>query len=253
MYFETHAHYDDKRYNKDRGEVLTSLAENGVTRVVNVGADMKSSAASVALAGKHDFIYAAVGIHPHEVKAMNENDLVNLEKYCANPRVVAVGEIGLDFHYDYSPRDVQEYWFKKQLELVKKVALPVIIHSREADQRTFDIIAKSGIRDGVIHCYSGSAEMALEYARMGFYIGIGGVITFDKTRRLANVANVLSMNSIVIETDCPYMSPEPKRGERNDSCNLKYIVEKLAEIRNMTHEEVAEKTFGNAERLYRMD
>jgi len=248
--FESHAHYDDARFDADRDALLRSLPENGIGRVINVGADMRSSEKSVDMAREYDFVYAAVGVHPHDAKSMTEADIPVLEGYCGLPKVVAVGEIGLDYHYDNSPREVQRRWFARQLELAGKVGKPVIIHSREAARETFDIIRESGVRRGVIHCFSGSAEMALEYVKLGFYIGIGGVVTYKNSKQLKQAAAAVPLERILIETDCPYLSPEPKRGERNSSLNLKYVIGALACIKNVTEAEIEESTENNGFRLF---
>ncbi len=250
MYFESHAHYDDKRYKKDRDELLKIMHENGVSYIVNVGADMPSTEFSRGLAEKYDFIYFSPGVHPHEVKSMTDDDLAKLEQYCSHEKCVAVGEIGLDYHYEFSPKDLQVHWFKKQLELSKKVNLPVIIHSREASQQTFDIIKESGVRQGVIHCYSGASQMALDYVDMGFYIGIGGVVTFDNASRLRKVVEDIPIESILIETDAPYLTPEPHRGQRNNSIFLKHVVDKIAEIKGLSPLDVANITEENGKKLF---
>ena len=211
---------------------------------------MESSLTSIELSEKYDYIYAAVGVHPHEVKNMKDSDIEGLRKLSTHKKVVAIGEIGLDFYYDLSERDVQRFWFKKQLELSKELDLPVIIHSREASQETFDIIKQSGVNKGVIHCYSGSAQMALDYVNMGFYIGIGGVITFSNAKKLIEVAEKVPLDKILIETDCPYLSPVPNRGKRNDSRNLLYVVEKLAEVKKMEPSTVSNVTKDNAKMLF---
>ncbi len=251
MYFESHAHYDDERFDSDRekllGELLPSL---GIDYIVNSAADMKSSRYGIQLAEKYNYIYAAVGVHPHDTEKMKESDIEELKQLTRHPKIVAVGEIGLDYYYDNSPRDIQRYWFQKQLALSKEVNLPVIIHSRDAAQECFDIIEKSGVCKGVIHCYSGSAQMALDYIDMGFLIGIGGVITFNNAKKLVEVAETIPLDRILIETDCPYLAPVPKRGERNDSGNLRYVVEKLAQIKHISPEEVANVTKKSAKNLF---
>lgn len=249
-YFESHAHYDDKRFNSDRDRLLSSLPSLGVCTIINSGADMHSSRQGLKLAEKYPHVYFAAGVHPHDAKSMTEADIAELETLLGHPKAVALGEIGLDFHYDNSPRNVQRRWFIKQLELAKKVNKPVIIHSRDAAQECFDIISRSGVSSGVIHCYSGSPEMALAYIQMGFYIGIGGVITYKNSKKLVEVAEKIPLERILIETDCPYLSPEPNRGKRNDSSNLKYVVEKLAEIKNLPPESIADITKLNAENLF---
>ena len=250
MFFESHAHYDDPRFDSDREELLGSFRENGVDYVINVGADIQSSEASVKLADKFDFIYSAVGVHPHGANSLNEEGLEKLRHLCGMRKVVAFGEIGLDFHYDYSPREDQRYWFKRQLELAERLNLPVIIHSREAAAETFSIIESSKVRQGVIHCYSGSAEMALDYVKMGFYIGIGGVITFEKTKKLKDVVETIPLERILIETDSPYLAPAPYRGERNNSKYLTFIATKIAEIKNISIQNVANVTFLNTIRAF---
>jgi len=250
MFFESHAHYDDPRYDADREELLASFQENGVDAVINVGSDIPSSKASVRLAENYGFIYAAVGVHPHETGALKEEDLITLKELCGLPKVAAFGEIGLDFYYDNSPREEQRYWFKKQLELAERVNLPVIIHSREAAADTFQIIENSRVRRGVIHCYSGAAPMALEYTKMGFYIGVGGVITFDKTKRLREVVEAIPLENILLETDAPYLAPVPFRGKRNNSNYLKFIATKIAEIKGNSLQYVADATFYNAASLF---
>ncbi|MDR1559379.1 MAG: TatD family hydrolase [Clostridiales bacterium] len=253
MFFESHAHYDDPRFDEDREELLASFQRNSVDYVINVGADMESSEASVKLAEDYDFIYAAAGVHPHAANTLNEDNLKKLEDICSNPTVVAYGEIGLDFHYDHSPRDVQRYWFARQLELAERLDLPVIIHSREAAAETFDIIKSSNVRKGVIHCYSGSAPMALDYIEMGFYIGVGGVITFKKTRKLREVVEAIPLERVLLETDAPYLAPVPHRGQRNNSNYLIFVATKIAEIKGNSTQNVAKITFANAREVFSLD
>lgn len=250
MYFESHAHYDDGRFKNDREEILNLLPSCGIDYVINVGCDMKSSRESIKMAEKYDYIYAAVGVHPHDAENMKESDLDELRQMSNHKKVVAIGEIGLDFYYDNSPRDIQRYWFKRQLELVKELNKPVIIHSRDASKETFDIIKESGVKKGVIHCYSGSAQMALDYVNMGFYIGVGGVVTFSNAKKLVEVVEAIQLEQILIETDSPYLSPIPNRGKRNDSRNLQFVVEKIAKIKNVSPEKVANITKLNASKLF---
>ncbi len=271
-YFESHAHYDDERFDGDRAALLASLPSVGVTKIINAACSLESTEASVKLAEAFPYVYASAGVHPHDAQTLSDEKLKWLEAMCAHKKVVAVGEIGLDFHYDHSPRDVQRHWFKRQLEMAARVNLPVIIHSREAAREVFDILTEwvklnsvtyprgSSPDDvnsvtcprGVIHSYSGSAQMALEYVKLGFYIGIGGVVTFDKTKKLPEAVEALPLSRLLIETDAPYLTPKPNRGKRNDSSNLKYITEKIAEIKNITPEEVAEATFKNAREVFRI-
>ena len=202
------------------------------------------------MADKYDYVYAAVGVHPHELYDMSSQTIDKLRKLSEHKKVVAIGEIGLDYHYDTHPREFQRFWFIQQLRLAEETGLPVVIHSREASQDTFDIIERSKVRRGSIHCYSGSPEMAKEYVKMGFHIGVGGVVTFPNAKKLVETVEAIPLESILIETDCPYLAPAPNRGKRNDSRNLKYIVEKIAEIKKLSPEEVAEVTENNAKSLF---
>ena len=250
MYFETHAHYDDKKFDEDRNEILNSLKENNIKYVVNVGADMKSSYDSIKLSQEYDFIYASVGVHPHEARNMKEEDYKTLEQWLQYDKVVALGEIGLDYYYDFSPREVQREVFKKQLKICENITKPVIIHSRDANQEVFDIIKESKVRKGVIHAFSGSLEMALEYIKLGFFIGVGGVLTFKNANKLVNVVENIPLEYILIETDSPYLSPVPVRGTRNNSQNLKYIVEKISEIKHIERENVEKITLETAKMFF---
>lgn len=250
MYFETHAHYDDKKFDEDRNEILNSLKENNIKYVVNVGADMKSSYDSIKLSQEYDFIYASVGVHPHEARNMKEEDYKILEQWLQYDKVVALGEIGLDYYYDFSPREVQREVFKKQLKICENITKPVIIHSRDANQEVFDMIKESKVRKGVIHAFSGSLEMALEYIKLGFFIGVGGVLTFKNANKLVNVVENIPLEHILIETDSPYLSPVPVRGTRNNSQNLKYIVEKISEIKHIERENVEKITLETAKMFF---
>lgn len=251
MFFDSHAHYDDDAFNEDREELLNSLFQNDVNYIVNASSDMLSSKASIELSNKYSHLYAAVGVHPSEVNEMSENAIDTLKTMCKeNSKVVAIGEIGLDYHYDRQNSETQKYWFERQIQIAKETNLPVIIHSREASQDSFDIIKKSNIKKGVIHCYSGSAEMALEYIKMGFYIGVGGVVTFNNAKRLVEVVATVPLTKILIETDCPYLAPVPNRGKRNDSHNLIYVSEKIAQIKQISSNKVAKITSENAKELF---
>ena len=250
MFFESHAHYDDEKFKPDRHELLERLQQNGIDYVVNVGADMHSSQRSIELAQNYPFVYAAVGIHPHEAASATEADIETLEVLCAEKKVVALGEMGLDYYYEYSPKETQRNCFTWQLRLAEKIGKPVIIHSRNAAQECFDMIEASKVRNGVVHCYSGSAEMALDYIQLGYSLGIGGVITFDKTKKLIQVVEQVPMEKILIETDSPYLAPVPNRGARNDSRNLLYIAQKISEIKQIPLEAVAAISTQNAMRLF---
>lgn len=252
MYFDSHAHYDDESFNEDREILLKGMKEKGVDFIVNAAADMKSCYTGIALTEKYPFIYCSVGVHPHEVKTLTEENIEELRVLAKKKKVVAIGEIGLDYYYDLSPRDEQKRWFKSQLALAKELDLPVIIHSREASQETFDMIIESGIREGVIHCFSGSHELAKEYIKRGFYIGIGGALTFKNAKKTVKVVETIGLENILIETDAPYLTPVPHRGKRNDSSYLKHVVDKIAEIKQVTPESVSEITCQNAKCLFRI-
>lgn len=252
MYFDSHAHYDDERFDEDRESLIEGLRKKGVDFIVNAAADMKSCHTSLALAEKYPFIYSSVGVHPHDVKDLTEADIEEMRKLAAHSKVVAIGEIGLDYYYDHSPREDQRKWFKVQLELAKELDLPVIIHSRDASQETFDMILESGIKEGVIHCFSGSYELAKEYVKRGFYLGIGGALTFKNAKKTVEVVEGIDLEHLLIETDCPYLTPAPHRGERNDSSYLKFVVEKIAQIKGISTDEVAKRSSENAKKLFRI-
>jgi len=250
VYFESHAHYDDKKFDKDRFELIEEMHNNGVDFIVNAASDLKSSLVGIEIASQFSFFYAAVGVHPHESENMSEEDIKTLRKLSENDKVVAIGEIGLDFHYDFSPRDLQRKWFKRQLQLAKEIDLPVIIHSRDAAKECFDIIKESCVSKGVIHSYSGSWQMALDYIDLGFYIGIGGMVTFKNAKKPIETVEKVPLDRILLETDSPYLSPEPVRGTRNNSQNLCYICDKIAQIKQISSENVAEITFQNSLELF---
>ena len=254
MIFETHAHYDDEAFDEDREIMLSSMCENGIGHIVNVGASLKSTAASIALAQRYPFVYAAAGVHPNETAELNEESFVWLKQQCLDKKVVAVGEIGLDYYWDEPSHDIQKLWFERQLELAREVDKPVIIHSRDAAKDTYDILLahNAGQIGGVIHCYSYSPEMALDYVRMGFYIGIGGVVTFKNGKKMKEVVEVVPIERILLETDSPYLAPEPNRGKRNSSLNIPYIAQKIAEIKGLSYEEVVSITETNAVKMYQL-
>ena len=254
MIFDTHAHYDDEQFDADREELLGSLKEGGVDAVVNVGASLASSRVAVALAGRYPFMYAAAGVHPDHAAELDEESFSQLRELCRQEKVVAVGEIGLDYYWDESPRDVQKKWFIRQMELARELSLPVNIHSRDAAEDTLEIVREHG-RDlpGVIHCFSYSKEIACAYVKMGYYIGVGGVVTFKNGRRLKETVAEIPLTSIVLETDCPYLAPEPNRGKRNSSLNLVYVAREIARIKDVPYDEVVACTARNARTLYRLD
>ena len=250
MIFDTHAHYDDEAFGEDRGALIASLAEQGIGRVVNVAADLASVSTSLTLAQQYPFIYAAVGVHPSNVQELTERDYEWLEEKLAAPKAVAVGEIGLDYYYDdASPRDVQRKIFEEQLALAKDLDVPVIIHNRDAHQDTLELLNKYRPK-GIVHCFSGSAEVAKEMLRLGMYIGFTGVITFKNARRAVEAAAEVPLDRLLIETDCPYMAPEPFRGKRCDSTMLTQMAQKLAEIKGVEPQQLADQTFANACTVY---
>lgn len=253
MIFDTHAHYDDKQFDDDRNELLNSLQERGVGVIVNVSAAYESCERVVDMAQKYPFMYAAVGVHPDEVGDLNEEKFARMKEFFKDEKVVAVGEIGLDYYWDKESHEMQKEWFIRQLDLARELNLPVNIHSRDAAQDTMEIVREYGKGlDGVIHCYSYSKDMALEYVEMGYYIGVGGVVTFKNSRKLKETVEAIPLTSIVLETDCPYLAPEPYRGKRNNSSYIKYTAEEIARIKGADSEEVLKQTEKNAKRLYRL-
>ena len=251
MIFDTHAHYDDEQFDSDRAGLLNSMAESGVGCIVNVGASLEGCTRALELAGEYPFVYAAVGVHPDETGSLNEETFAKLKGWCLEDKVVAVGEIGLDYYWDTQPRDIQKKWFIRQLELARELGLPVNIHSRDASEDTFQIMAEYGKGlNGIIHCFSGSWEMASEYVKLGFYIGVGGVVTFKNGKKLKRVVEEIPLTSIVLETDCPYLAPEPYRGKRNCSAYIKYVAEEVAGLKGVSYEEVVKQTEANARRVY---
>ena len=252
---DTHAHYDEEAFDSDRDEVLSSLPQAGVAAVVNVGASMKGALDSAALADKWPFVYCAAGIHPDDTGELDEEGIQTIKNLCSNKKCVAVGEIGLDYYWMKQPKDVQQYWFRRQMELSGEGKLPINVHSREAAQDTFDMIKKyhAGSTGGIIHCFSGSAQMAEEYVKLGYYIGIGGVITFKNARVLKEVAAAVPEDRIVTETDAPYLAPVPFRGKRNMSGYIRYVIAEIAAIKGRSEEDMAKILFDNACRVYRLD
>lgn len=253
MIFDTHAHYDDEQFDTDREELLTSMEENNVGTIVNVSATFDSCARVTKMAQKYPFMYAAVGVHPDEVGALDDEKFAIMESLLSEEKVVAVGEIGLDYYWDNESHDLQKEWFIRQLDLARKHDLPVLIHSREAAADTMAIMKEhaQGL-GGVIHCYSYSKEMAKEYVKMGFYIGIGGVVTFKNARKVKETVEEISLTSIVLETDCPYLAPEPYRGKRNNSAYIRYVAEEIAKIKGISCEEVIAQTEENARKMYHL-
>lgn len=252
--FDTHAHYDDEAFNEDREELLEKLPLQGIGKVVNVGASLSSCKTTLALMKKYDYIYGAMGVHPNETGELNEENFYWLREQCKQDKCVAVGEIGLDYYWDEPERTIQKQWFARQLQLAKEVSLPVIIHSRDAAKDTIDIMMgeKAAEIGGVVHCFAYTKETAKTFLDMGFYIGIGGVLTFKNAKKLKEAVEYIPLEQIVLETDCPYLAPEPYRGKRNSSLNLPYVISALAAIKEVSEEEARTKLWENAHKLYRL-
>lgn len=252
MIFESHAHYDDEAFDEDRDILLSSMRDNGIEYIINVGASLQSTRTTMELTRQYPFIYGAAGVHPSETAELNEDNFKWLAKQCKDPKVVAVGEIGLDYYWEEPDHDIQKIWFIRQLELARNSKKPVIIHSREAAKDTYDIMTAQHAEEigGVIHCYSYSAEMALDYMKMGFYIGIGGVVTFKNGKKMKEVVQAIPIERILLETDSPYLAPEPNRGKRNSSLNIPYIAQEIAQLKGLKPEEVEQITNQNAKQLF---
>lgn len=254
MIFDTHAHYDDDAFDEDREELLGSMQANGVGKIVNIGASLNSCKQTIELMQKYDFVYGAIGVHPNEVEELSEESFAQLKEWCKSEKCVAVGEIGLDYYYDEPTPEIQKKWFIRQLNLAREISKPVVIHSRDAAKDTIDIMKEQHAEEigGVVHCFSYTKETAKIMLDMGFYIGIGGVLTFKNGVKLKEAADFIPMDRIVLETDCPYLAPVPFRGKRNSSLYLPYVVSVLAEIKGISEEEVRRITWENAHRMYRI-
>ena len=252
MIIDTHAHYDDSAFNEDRESLLVSLKEQGISKVVNIGSSLEACRRTLELLDQYDFIYGALGVHPCDSENLTEADIEWLKEQSAHEKCVAIGEIGLDYYWDEPARDIQRKWFVRQLQLAKEVNLPVCIHSRDAAQETIDIMKAEHAEEigGVVHCYSYSRELAKTFLDMGYYFGIGGVVTFNNGRKLKEVVDYVPMERIVLETDCPYLAPVPFRGKRNDSGKLSYVAEMIAQIKGTSVDEVREIARKNAYGLY---
>lgn len=255
MIFESHAHYDDKKFDEDRESLLASMAENGVEYIINVGANLASTKATVALAEKYPFIYGAAGVHPSETGELDLDNFACLLRQCVHPKIIAVGEIGLDYHWAEPDKETQKRWFRAQLVMAETQRLPVIIHSRDAAKDTLDVMQEMHCEKigGVIHCFSYSKEMAREFLNMGFYLGIGGVVTFQNAKAIKEAVEYAPMDRILLETDSPYLAPEPYRGQRNSSLNLPLIAEEIAKIKKVDYDRVIEETNKNAKTLFHID
>ena len=253
MLFDTHAHLNDPAFDADRDELIRGLPEKGVGLVMNIGCCLESSRDCVKMADTYTHIYATVGSHPDSANEVNEGVLAEYRMLCKHPKVKAIGEIGLDYYYEDIPRDIQQKAFRMQMELAQELGLPVVVHERDAHQDGLMIVKDFPTVTGVFHCYSGSAEMARQLVNMGWYIGFTGVLTFKNARKAVETAASIPLERIVLETDCPFMAPEPFRGKRNDPGYLFRMAEKLAEIRGVSVAEVEEITTQNAKKLYRLD
>lgn len=254
MIFETHAHYDDDRFAEDQDAILKSLPEAGIGIVINSGASVESTRDTVELAKKYEHVYAAVGVHPSEIDELDEVFFDWMREQASWEKTVAIGEIGLDYYWDKESevQEHQRYWFGRQIELARETDLPMIVHSRDAAADTMQVMKEHHAEEipGVIHCYSYSKEMALEFIKMGYYIGVGGVVTFKNAKKLIETVEAIPLTRILLETDCPYMAPEPYRGKRNSSLYLPYVVERIAQIKGVTPEEVERVTENNARTLF---
>ncbi len=254
MIFESHAHYDDKRFDPDREALLASLPGQGIGCVINIGSDLAACKKTIALTEQYEFVYGAIGIHPSDISDLNEEAYEWLREKSKLPKIVAIGEIGLDYYWEKEEanRKSQQYWFRRQLELAHESGLPVSIHSRDAAEDTLHLMKDFHAEriPGVIHCFSYSLELAEEYLKMGYYIGIGGVVTFRNSKKLKEIAAQIPLERILLETDCPYLAPEPNRGKRNTSLNLPYVAQEIARLRGISEEDVMTATAKNAKHLF---
>lgn len=248
--FDSHAHYDSEDFDPDREELIDSFASQGVVAVLNASSDIPSSRASMALTERYPFFWCGVGVHPHEAAEVDGDYIDQIEQMCAQPKVVAIGEIGLDYHYDFSPRPIQRRVFERQMKLAQQLGKPVIIHSREATEDTLEILQKFPSVTGVVHCFSGSAETAEVLLKLGYYIGFTGVVTFNNAKKVARAAQVVPLDRLLLETDCPYMAPVPLRGKRCESPMIVYTAEKLAQIKGVDAQQLVDAARENTCRLF---
>ena len=252
MIFETHAHYDDDAFDEDREELLSHMQDNGIETVVNIAASLHSVKTTMELTQKYQHVYGAVGVHPSEVEELNEENFAWMTNQAKSDKCLAVGEIGLDYHYPDPERDIQKKWFIRQMQMAKEIGKPVIIHSREAAADTMEILNREEFKNirGVMHCYSYTVETAKELMKLDYYFGIGGVVTFSNAKKLVEAVKYIPMDRILLETDCPYLAPTPHRGERNSSLYLPLVVEKIAEIKGISYDEVVDITCKNAKEFF---
>lgn len=254
MIFDTHTHYDDEAFEEDGDALVSSLPARNVGLLVNVGASLSSCRETLRMTEKYPFVYGAIGVHPSETAELNEDNFVKLSEMAKHEKCVAVGEIGLDYYWPEPDRETQKFWFKRQLGLARELNLPVVIHSRDAANDTITVMKDIHAEEigGVIHCFSYTRETAEIFLKMGFYIGIGGVVTFKNARKIKEAVEVIPLERIVLETDCPYLAPVPFRGKRNSSLNIPYVIEEIARIKQISPQEVEETTWENAHKLYRI-
>jgi len=252
MIIDTHAHYDDKAFDEDRDTLLAGMAEAGISRIVNIGSSLDACRRTLELMDKYNFIYGAIGVHPCDSAELTEESLAWIREVSSHEKCVAIGEIGLDYYWDEPDRDIQKKWFIRQMDIAREVKLPIVIHSRDAAKETIDIMTAQRAQEigGVVHCYSYSKELAKTFLDMGFYFGIGGVVTFSNGKKLKEALEYIPMDRIVTETDSPYLAPVPFRGKRNDSTKLPYVIEQIATIKGMSQEDVMQICKENAYKLY---
>ncbi|MDP4143577.1 MAG: TatD family hydrolase [Bacillota bacterium] len=254
MIFDSHAHYDDESFNEDREQVIAELRENAIVGVLNCGASLEGARTSVEFADKYDFFYAAVGIHPEYANIVDNKVIDELRQLASNPKVKAIGEIGLDYYYEDGPdKETQKKAFKMQMNLARELKLPVVIHDRDAHGDTLEILKEYSDVKGVVHCFSGSVEFARECLKLGYYLGFTGVVTFKNAKRVLEVVEEVPLDRMLVETDCPYMAPTPFRGKRNRSEYIEYIIEKIADIKSILPVNVKEQTIENTRRLLNIE
>lgn len=249
MFFDSHAHLDDEKFDYDRLELIPALKKNGISFLINASSDVASSRRALQLCETYDFIYAVCGVHPHETETMTESDFDEIKRLLCHPKCVGLGEIGLDYYYDTAIRDKQRYWFLRQLEYAAEKNLPVVIHDRDAHEECVRAVSDFGVR-GEFHCYSGSEETAKELLRLGFYLSFNGVVTFRNAKKSHHVIRAIPMERLLIETDCPYLTPEPFRGRRNDPSKIRFTAQTIADLKNVSLEDLANITRRNAATLF---
>lgn len=250
LLFDTHAHLNDKSFDKDRDALIEEIRGSGVTNIMDIGADIESSKKALSIAKKYDFIYAAVGVHPSDVSGMTDADLDIIRDLAKDEKVKAIGEIGLDYHYDDANREAQKKWFIKQLNLADELGLPVVIHDRDSKGDCINILKEMKVKNAVMHCFSGSAETARRLVKMGLMISFTGVLTFKNARRAVEACREIPLERLMIETDCPYMAPEPHRGERNHSGYVRFVAEKMAAVKGVSYDEICRITYENGRRFF---